>query len=298
MGSSESPAERAEGPGQEVTRGAWEDVRARLEDLGFHPSRRLGQNFLLDENMVRAIVRDAGVGPGDFVLEIGPGCGFLSLHLADAGARLLCVEIDRRLEEVTREVLAPYPETEVLRADALAGKHELAAEVRERLPVAGPWHLVSNLPYAVASPLMAVLGRLDNPPQSMTALVQSEVAERLAARPGSSDWGPLGIKLGLGYEATRVRTVPAGLFWPRPRVESAVVRLVRRAEAPASEVAEQFDALVDGLFQRRRKTLRAALGGLLGDRDEALRRLEQAGLDPSGRAEDLELEQLLALSRV
>ena len=298
MASSDGPCEPPEAHDPEVSRGTWEDVRARLERVGFHPSRRLGQNFLLDENMVRAIVRDAAIGPGDRVLEIGPGCGFLSLHLAHAGVDLLCVEIDRRLAEVTREVLADYPRTEVVRADALAGKHRLAPEVAERLPAAGPWHMLGNLPYAVASPLLAVLARLDNPPRTMTALIQSEVAERLVARPGSSDWGPLGIKLALGYEATRLRTVPAGLFWPRPRVESAVVRLVRRAESPPPAVAERFDALVDGLFQRRRKTLRTALGGLLGDREEADRRLARAGLDPAGRAEDLELEQLLALSRI
>jgi 16S rRNA (adenine1518-N6/adenine1519-N6)-dimethyltransferase len=213
-------------------RPAWLEVRVRLEQRGFRPSRRLGQNFLLDENMLRAIVRDAQLEPQDFVLEVGPGCGFLTLHLARACREVLAVEIDPRLLEIARELCAQAPNVSWLRADALAGKHELAPEVAQRLPRSGPWKLVSNLPYSVSAPLCAVLCDLENPPASMTVLVQREVAERMVASAGSPDWGR--SRSGSGSTTARACCAPcrpsssgrgrrsrarscASSAWPSPR---------------------------------------------------------------------------------
>lgn len=277
-------------------RPAWLEVRATLEARGFRPSRRLGQNFLLDENMLRAIVRDAGLAPDDTALEIGPGCGFLTLHLAPAVRRLVCVEIDERLLEIARELCAELTNVEWLLADVLADKRTLAPEVAALLPASGVWHLVSNLPYSVSAPLCAVLADQPNPPRTMTVLVQREVAERMAASPGTSDWGPLSIRLALDYAPRIVRAVPAQLFWPRPEVESSVVRLERLPDpVPPAERAVLM-ALVQALFQRRRQGLGRVLREFAG-RELAEQILPRIGLDPRARAEDLPLATLRALAR-
>ncbi len=279
-----------------LRRPPWREFRAALDAAGFHPSRRLGQNFLLDENLLAAIVADAGVKRGDFVLEVGPGCGFLSVHLAAEGVRLLAVEVDRRLAEVAAPFLEPYPGAELIRTDILAGKHELAPEVTLRLPQDEPWHLVSNLPYSIASPLLVVLSRSPNPPLSMTALVQTEVAERVAAGSNQAGYGPLGIRLQALYETRLGRRVAPSSFWPRPRVESAVVHLARRAELPTAAVLEPFDRLVEALFRSRRKGLRALCAVALGSGAAADAWLAEEGLDPRARPENLSPARLLELA--
>jgi len=271
--------------------------RAALDAAGFRPSRRLGQNFLLDENMVRAIVRDAAFEPGAFVLEVGAGCGFLSLHLLDAGADLVCVEIDERLLPIVKDLLAPHGAARFLHCDALAGKHALAPEIEAVLPADRPWHLVSNLPYSISGPLLAVLAGHDRPPRTMTVLVQKEVAGRIAGHPGTPAWGPLSIRLQLRYRPQVVRTVPPGLFWPRPAVDSAVVRLERLVpEGDPVELA-RVDRLVGELFSSRRQSLGRVLTRLAGGREQALAILADLGLEPDRRAETLELPLLGALSR-
>lgn len=271
--------------------------RAALEARGFRPSRRLGQNFLLDENMVRAIVRDAEIEPGAFVLEVGAGCGFLSLHLLDNGADLVCVEIDSRLVAIARDLLAPHGAARFLECDALAGKHALAPEIEAALPRDRPWHLVSNLPYSISGPLLAVLAGHENSPQTMTVLVQKEVAERIAGKPGTPAWGPLSIRLQLRYRPRILRSVPAGLFWPRPSVESAVVRLERAATlGPAAELA-RLDRLIGELFSNRRQSLGRVLTRLAGSRERALLALSTLRIEPERRAETLDLPLLASLLR-
>jgi len=291
-----SDTERSHG----ATRGRRQPLaqwRAELEARGFKPSRRLGQNFLVDENMARAIARDARVSAGDFVLEVGPGCGFLSVHLAALGVRLVAVEIDPRLCELAREVLAEFPEARVLLGDALDGKHALNPELLAQLPPHGAWHVVSNLPYSAGTPILVLLSRVANPPASMTVLVQRELAERIAAGPGSKVWGPVTVRLQASYSVAIVRHVPPRLFWPEPEVDSSVLRLELREQRPNAEDTAELDALVDGLFQHRRKTLQRLLGELLGARDAAKNLLAERGLDPSARPESLSIEALLALAR-
>lgn len=275
----------------------WAQLRARLEAMGFRPSRALGQNFLLDPNLARAIARDARVGPGDRVLEVGPGCGALSRELVALGVRLLAVEIDKRLAELAREAVAGAAQAEVLRSDVLAGKHALAAAVLERLPTEEPWHVVANLPYSAGTPFLVVASRLPAPPQSMTVLLQRELVDRLAAEPGGRAWGPVGARLRLLYRVTVLRQVGPELFWPRPRVDSAVARLELRGERPAPDEVRAFDRLVDHLFQARRKTLAARLGPRVGGREAAEALLGELGLDPRARPEQLDPEALLALAR-
>lgn len=275
----------------------WSQVRARLQALGFHPSRSLGQNFLLDPNLARAIARDARVSPGDLVLEVGPGCGALSRELVALGVRLVAIEIDRRLVQMAREALAEVPDAEVIHADVLAGKHALALQVLERLPSAGPWYVVANLPYSAGTPFLAVASRLPNPPRSMTVLLQRELADRLSAAPGGRDWGPVGAKLQLVYDVSLLRRVGPELFWPRPRVDSAVVRLELRSTRPAAGEVAAFDRLVEHLFQARRKTLASRLAGPLGGREAARALLAEHGIDPRARPETLCVEALRGLAR-
>ena len=295
-------------------------LRGRLEAAGFRPSRRLGQNFMIDPQLAAAIVRDAGVESGEFVLEVGPGPGVLTFQLARAGARVLAVEIDPRLAAVAAENLGGAGEVELLECDVLAGKHALAPEVEAKLPAAGePWRLVANLPYSVSAPLIAILAaRGASAPLSMTCLVQREVAQRLAAMPASADWGPLAIGVQLAYEAQPGRTVGPELFWPRPKVDSTVCHLALRSDAPTDPAglaaAERVRALARALFGRRRQTLGRFVAEHLPPPDptdgaagsaparEGARRERAAawtgalGLDPAARPETLDLAALRRLA--
>lgn len=272
-------------------RPSWAHFQERLREAGFRPARRLGQNFLLDENMLQAIARDARVARGETVLEVGPGLGFLTRHLVECGAELVCAEIDERLLAIARSWIAG---PRWVLGDVLAGKHALAPEVALELPRGSDWQLVSNLPYSVAAPLLAVLADLEHPPRGMTVLVQREVAERIAARPDTSDWGLLSIALQSAYEVELLRHVPAQLFWPRPEVESSVVRLTRTRPGLAPGRRRELLTLAGRLFQRRRQTLGRVLGELWG-RETALGRLSALGWPASRRAEELDLSQLLEL---
>jgi 16S rRNA (adenine1518-N6/adenine1519-N6)-dimethyltransferase len=274
---------------------AWSEVRTELGRRGFRPSRRLGQNLLLDANMARAIVRDARVAAGDFVLEVGAGAGSLTLLLAQLGVRLLVVEIDGRLAELTTGLLerfAPGARVEWLVADALAAKHRLNPELEARLPREGSWHVVSNLPYSAGTPILVLLARFAHPPSTLTVLLQRELAQRILAEPGGPDWGPLAIRLQTLYAASAVRAVPAQLFWPRPKVESILLRLEQR-EQPAP--LQRLDPLLEGLFAHRRQSLGRAFARLLGDKASAAALLARHGLEPELRPQQLgraELERL------
>lgn len=276
----------------------WSEQRARLEAAGFRPSRRLGQNFLRDPSVARAIARDSEVEAGAFVLEIGPGMGVLSHALLERGARLTCVEIDPRLLEIARTHTGG--EAKFLRADVLAGKHKLEPSVLELLPKTEPWQLVANLPYSVSAPALCVLSDLENPPERITALIQKEMADRICASHGTSDWGPISVRLQHAYETSMTRKVSADVFWPRPKVESGVVQLTRRKPSPDSLETARLARLVEGLFQRRRQRLGRVLGDALGKerggRAAADALLLELDLDGGCRAETLDLSCLLAIA--
>lgn len=280
-------------------RPAFAALTPKLEALGFRPSKRFGQNFLVDDAMCREIAAASGVGAGDFVLEVGVGLGFLTHHLLLRGAKVLGVEIDARLAAVTREWIGDDPNLELCVTDVLDGKHALAAAVVERLPSSGSWHLVSNLPYAVASPVVALLVRLPNPPRSMTVLVQHEVAERFVARPGDDACGALSLRLSLSHRGKILRSVPASLFRPRPKVDSSICRLEAIDDREAISAGELafFDHVVGVCFTQRRKLLRAPLSTLCVSAGEADLWIAQAGIDRDLRVEGLDAPMALALVR-
>jgi 16S rRNA (adenine1518-N6/adenine1519-N6)-dimethyltransferase len=252
------------------------DVRRLLDQHGLAPSRARGQNFVVDPNTVRRIARLAGVGPGDRVVEIGAGLGSLTLALAETGASVTAIEVDRRLVPVLRSVVEPRAVT-VVQGDALRLDWS-------SLLGGGPWVLVANLPYNVATPLVADL--LDGVPAifRMLVMVQREVGERLAARPGDDAYGAVSVKVAYWAEAKVVGRVPPTVFHPVPKVESALVRIDRR---PVPAVGAEVDPawlfrLVGAGFGQRRKMLRRSLAGLAGP--EAF---VAAGIRPEARAEEL-----------
>ena len=263
-------------------------VSELLSTHGLSPSRALGQNFVADPNTVRRIARLAGVGPGDRVVEIGPGLGSLTLALAETGASVVAVEADRHLIPVLAEVLAATT-VEVVHADAM--KLDWQALLGDR----PGWVLVANLPYNVATPLIAdILDRV-GPIERMLVMVQREVGERLCAGPGDPAYGAVSVKVAYWATASLAGRVPASVFVPRPRVESVLVD-IRRRPAPAVDPAEVDAARLLGLvragFATRRKMLRRSLAGLV---DQAA--FEAAGVDPQGRAEDLDVQAWGRLAR-
>ena len=255
--------------------------RARLSELltahGLRPSRALGQNFLVDPNTADRIVRLAGVGPGDRVLEIGAGLGSLTTALAASGAAVTAVEVDRRLAAVLREEVAPAG-VRVVEADAMTTDWSALLD--------GPgWVLVANLPYNVATPL--VVEMLESVPAvaRMLVMVQLEAGQRLAAPPGSRVYGAVSVKVSYWAEAAVVATVPPTVFLPRPRVDSVLVRIERRARPAVDPSVVAYARLVEVVgagFAQRRKMLRSALAGVVAP--EAFAR---AGIPPTARAEDL-----------
>jgi 16S rRNA (adenine1518-N6/adenine1519-N6)-dimethyltransferase len=272
------------------------DVRGLLAAHDLRPSRALGQNFLADPNTARRIVRLAGVGPGDRVLEVGPGIGSLTVALAEAvspSGEVLALELDRHLLPVLGEVVAGLPQVQVVQGDALTVDYGTLLGGGDG---GEPWAMVSNLPYNVATPLLARL--LDEVPAlaTLSVMVQKEVAERLVAPPGTRDCGAISVKVAYHATASIVGVVPPTVFVPRPKVDSAIARFERRP-APPVEIpsADRLFRLARAGFGQRRKTLRQALRPALGADVEAV--LAAAGIAPLARAETLTLDQWAALAR-
>jgi len=254
------------------------------------PSRALGQNFLVDPNTARRIVRLAGLEPGAHVLEIGPGIGSLTVELAQAGFEVLALELDRHLLPVLEEVVGEVGGVRVVAGDAMTA--DLAA-----LLEGDSWSVVSNLPYNVATPLVVRI--LEEVPQvgRLLVMVQREVGERLAAGPGSAAYGAVSVKIAYYASARVAGIVPPTVFVPKPKVESALVRIDRRDAPPVSvpDPSELF-SLVQAGFGQRRKMLRGALRGVLGAGASEV--LQAADIAPEARAESLSLEQWAELARV
>lgn len=269
-----------------LTRGQVTELLARH---GLRPSRALGQNFVADPNTVRRIARLSGVGPGDRVLEIGPGLGALTLALAETGASVTAVEADRHLIPVLEEVTADLPEVRVVHGDAMR------ADWQELLGEKQGWALVANLPYNIATPLVADL--LDHVPviSRMLVMVQREVGERWAAHPRDDAYGAVSVKIAYWAEAKVAARVPASVFVPRPNVESVLVDIRRRpvpAVDPGTVPASRLFEVVRAGFATRRKMLRRALAGVVAPEAFAA-----AGVSPESRAEDLGVEEWGRLAR-
>ena len=273
------------------------EIRALAERLAVRPTKTLGQNFVHDPNTVRRIARLAGVGPGDLVAEIGPGLGSLTLALLETGADVVAVEIDPVLAAVLPETVAGRaPEAagrfRVITADALQVSAAELIDGTGREPTA----LVANLPYNVAVPvLLTLLERVDGL-RSGLVMVQAEVADRLAARPGEAAYGIPSVKGAWYADVRRAGAVPRQVFWPVPKVESGLVAFTRREPPTTTAGRSEVFACIDAAFAQRRKTLRAALAGWAGSPAMAETVLRAAGVDPSARGERLSVTEFAAIA--
>ena len=227
------------------------ELLALLERLEIHPSRRLGQNFLIDPNMLDSLVRSAGVVEGDTVLEIGPGTGTLTERMLAAGARVQAIELDHRLAGYLRdERFKDDKAFSLLEADAC--RTDL-----DSLMGQAPFRCVANLPYSCSSQLLASLTSMANQPQDIHVLLQKEMADRLTAKAGTKEYGVLTVRLGLLYEISTVKTIPKNVFFPPPEVVSAFVRMRLRTKRPSRDVMASVSHVAGLAFgQRRKKTCR------------------------------------------
>jgi 16S rRNA (adenine1518-N6/adenine1519-N6)-dimethyltransferase len=270
------------------------DVRELAGRLGVRPSKRLGQNFVVEPGTVRRIAALAALRPEDVVLEVGPGLGSLTLALLEAGAgQVVGVEIDPVLAaELPRTIAARAPD----RADRMAVVAADALHIEGHDLPAAPSVLVANLPYNVAVPvLLHLLAALPSLRRGLV-MVQAEVADRMCAAPGSRVYGTPSVKLAWYAAARPAGPVPRSVFWPVPNVDSRLVAFTRRDPPDTTASREEVFAVVDAAFRQRRKTLRAALSGWAGSAPEAERLLRAARLDPGARGESLGVAEFARLA--
>jgi 16S rRNA (adenine1518-N6/adenine1519-N6)-dimethyltransferase len=267
------------------------EIRALAASLNATPTKKLGQNFVIDPNTVRRIVSQAHVGKTDVVVEIGPGLGSLTLALLPNVAKVLAVEIDPVLAGALPSTIALHApdlidNLTVINADAMR-----ITDLPE-----SPTHLVANLPYNVSVPV--VLHFLETFPslQEILVMVQAEVADRMAAGPGSKIYGVPSVKMAWYGEVTKAGSVGRNVFWPAPNVDSGLVRLIRKGREFDPSLRELTFAIVDSAFGQRRKTLRTALGSVLGSPQTVEGILQDAGIDSGLRGEQLSLQDFVAIA--
>ena len=268
------------------------EVREIAGRLGTRPTKTLGQNFVIDPNTVRRIVRTAEVGPDDVVLEVGPGLGSLTLGLLAEASSVVAVEIDPVLAGELEATVATRAATyarglTVVTADALRLTH---------LDGPPPTALVANLPYNVAVPVLLHLLATFPTVRRVLVMVQAEVADRLAAPPGSRVYGVPSVKAAWHADVRRAGAVGRNVFWPAPNVDSGLVAMTRREPPTTTATRDEVFAVVDAAFAQRRKTLRAALAGWAGSPAAAEQALRAAGIDPQARGEALDVAAFARLA--
>ncbi|ANE03547.1 16S rRNA (adenine(1518)-N(6)/adenine(1519)-N(6))-dimethyltransferase RsmA [Corynebacterium crudilactis] len=273
------------------------EIRALAEKLDVTPTKKLGQNFVHDPNTVRRIVAAAELTPDDHVVEVGPGLGSLTLALVESAATVTAVEIDPRLA-------AELPETFQWRAPALA--HKLSIVLKDALKVqqsdmaVQPTALVANLPYNVSVPVLLHMMEEFPTINKVLVMVQAEVADRLAADPGSKIYGVPSVKASFYGPVTRAGSIGKNVFWPAPKIESGLVKIVREDTpwAQDDETRKKVWPVIDAAFLQRRKTLRAALSGHYGSAPAAEEALRAADIDPTLRGEKLDVTDYVRLAGV
>lgn len=286
-------------------------TRSRLIDLfneqGFHPRHDLGQNFLIDLNLLEYVVAEAELTPRDVVLEVGTGTGGMTAFLAEQAGAVVSVEIDPRVHSLALAKLAEFPNATLLLTDILATKNQLAPvvvdAVRERLSAIpdSRLKLIANLPYSVATPVVSNLVASDLDWTRMVITIQWELAERMRGAPGTNDYGSLAVWLQAQCDVRILKKLGPAAFWPRPKVDSAIVRIVPDA-VRREELGDRawFHDFIRRLFQQRRKVVRKVLSGMYTpdlDRDSLESALQGAGIPENARAEQLSVPQLTALAR-
>lgn len=275
-------------------------VRSLTEKYGFRVSKSLGQNFLMDQHIVDQIIKGSNIDEASLVIEIGPGLGVLTAAAAKKAGKVVAIEIDKKLLPILKETLGEYPNVEVIQGDIL--KTDLLPILEQNQKVGGrnreSIRVMGNLPYYITTPIIMKLLEERLPLSSITIMMQKEVGERIAAQPGTKAYGALSLAVQYYATVTQVSKVSREVFFPKPNVDSIVLRLDLRKEAPVSLENEQlfFDVIKAG-FSQRRKTLRNTLSGLASlSREEMEAAMEAAGIDPGRRGETLSMEEFAALS--
>jgi len=271
-------------------------VKELLARHGIHPKKRLGQNFLIDRNVLDRLLTAADLTPESRVLEIGPGLGVVTAEAATRAGRVLCVEIDHDMEPILRELLADHPNTQIVIADFLK------LDIDELLAgdAAGAWTVIANLPYYITTPILTKLIESKRRFRTIMLMVQREVAQRLRSVAGTDDYGAITVFAQYHCEIESVMRVSRNVFYPIPDVDSELIKLTIR-ESPAVSVGDEslFFSLVRAAFGKRRKTLLNALSSsadLDWDKQRVRHALLAAGIDPGRRGETLDLDEFAALA--
>ncbi|WP_460850708.1 16S rRNA (adenine(1518)-N(6)/adenine(1519)-N(6))-dimethyltransferase RsmA [Nocardioides montaniterrae] len=265
------------------------DLAARFD---IRPTKQRGQNFVIDANTVRRIVRESGVTEGEVVLEVGPGLGSLTLALLEVGASVTAIELDTALADALPGTIADFgPDV----ADQLLVVNADALKVTE-VPGPPPTALVANLPYNVSVPVLLHLMALLPSLRHGLVMVQSEVADRLAAPPGSKTYGVPSAKAAWYADVRRAGAIGRNVFWPAPNVDSGLVAWTHHAPPTTAVSREQVFAVIDASFAHRRKALRGSLRDLAGSSEAAEAALTRAGIDPLARGESLGIDEFVALT--
>ena len=267
------------------------EIRELAEALDLKPSKSLGQNFVHDGNVCRKIVRTAGLTSTDIALEIGPGLGSLTLAMLEQAQAVVAVEIDARLANQLPITAAKHSG----RADILTVINQDALTLKD-LPVA-PTVLIANLPYNVSVPVFLHLLEILPSLRSGVVMVQAEVADRLAAKPNSKEYGIPSVKAAWWADVTGAGSVSRNIFWPQPNVDSKLVGFTRRATPGDEELRKKVFAIIDLAFAQRRKMLRSALSSMYGGSGGAEAHLTKAGIDPTLRGEALDISAFCAIAK-
>ena len=270
-----------------------------LQKYKFVFQKKFGQNFLIDEHVLEKIIQAAGVGPDDFVVEIGPGIGTMTQYLAHAARGVAAVEIDRALIPILKDTLSPYDNVTVINEDILkVDLNQLAEEMNDGRPV----KVVANLPYYITTPIIMGLFESHVPVDSITVMVQKEVADRMQTGPGSKDYGALSLAVQYYAKPEIVANVPPNCFMPRPKVGSAVIRLTRHQNPPVTAKDEKLMfRIIRASFNQRRKTLANGLKNsqeLNYTKEQVEAAISECGLPLNIRGETLTLEQFAKLSDI
>ncbi len=265
------------------------ELIALLAERGIHLSPSRGQNFLVDGNLLQAMVKELQLRPGEPILEVGPGAGVLTRFMLDAGCEVYAIEFDAKLADYLESEFAANPRFHLLKADACK------ADIASFMQLPRDFRCISNLPYNISSVFLAQCLELVSPPSEMFLLLQREMADRLAADSSSKEYGSLTVRLGAAYDVKILRAVPPDVFFPRPNVQSAFIRLRRKSEIPSPEVMEVLSKVVRAAFSQRRKQMRKLVEPIF-PAGVAAEVFNDLGISTTARAEELSIDTWLQVA--